>query len=78
MKRAQVTIQLYKKGDRVLTADGPGTVLEDERVPRLPNGDVDRLGFAGNEVKIELDEPCSAWAGRYGSLETATMSPLRL
>jgi len=72
MKTINVPINVYEKGDRVLTAEGMATVKEDEELCFGRDGSVDRLDLAFSEVPVELDESCSRWTGRHGKMEAST------
>jgi hypothetical protein len=76
MKTITIALDLYEKGDRVLTPDGMATVLEDENPHLKKQGlgrydKADRLSLANSEVQVELDEGSSSWKGRVGTMETS-------
>jgi hypothetical protein len=51
MKKVKVELEIFEKGDRVLTPEGEGTIMKDE--------ELDRTNLYNRTVDIKLDEPTS-------------------
>jgi len=66
MKKVSVLIDVYEKGDRVCTAEGMATLLEDEIIPENPF----RSDLAYSEVDVRLDEHTSSHTDGLATMET--------
>jgi len=66
MKRETITISLFQKHDRVLTANGEATVLEDEVLEST-----DRYWLANNEIMVRLDETTGSQRVKDHSIEAS-------
>jgi hypothetical protein len=69
MRKVEVTVDLFEKGDRVFTPDGWATVACDEQV---------KDGLFDREVRVLLDEPTSGHPTRRPfAIDAALCIPAR-
>jgi len=71
VKTIIVNIDVFEKGDRVLTSNGMAIVTADEVLKPREGDKIDRMDLAYSEVPVKLDEACSGWSGRHGKMDAS-------